>query len=130
MKKLLLIIAILLSSTTFAQLTVKPTLTSDSYIYVKDQVLFVNDYIDLTINPSPGVEASIYLRENAQLIQGGVTSTNYGNGQLSVQQNTPESNAWAYYYWCPPISHPAVAAGNRSFGITKIYEDINPVIGI
>ncbi len=42
MKNLLLFSTILLGSTgLFAQLTVKPNGASDSYVFVKDQVLFV-----------------------------------------------------------------------------------------
>ncbi|SRX73891.1 T9SS type A sorting domain-containing protein [Aequorivita antarctica] len=126
--KNLLLFSILLFTTAgaFAQLTVKPTAAgADSYVYVKDQVVFVTNEINLTRNGiANDQEASIYLRDNGQLIQGGTTSTNSGNGQLSVQQNTPETNAWAYYYWCSPVTHPALAAGNRSFGVQHLYEPL------
>src|SRR5690606_35268841 len=47
--------------------------------------------------------------------------------QLSVQQNTNPTNAWAYYYWCAPIGNPGTLAtanppGNRSFGVNFLYE--------
>lgn len=132
MKNLLLFSTILLTSTgAFAQLTVKPNGAADSYVYVKDQVLFVTSDINLTRNGvANNQEASIYLRDNGQLIQGGTTSTNSGNGQLSVQQNTPETNAWAYYYWCSPITNaPAGAPGNRSFGVAHLYEPL-PGLGV
>ncbi|KJJ37408.1 T9SS type A sorting domain-containing protein [Aequorivita vladivostokensis] len=133
MKNLLLFSTLLLSTTgVFAQLTVKPTSGgADSYIYVNDEVVFVTQEINLTRNISgpANTEASIYLRNNGQLIQGGTTSTNSGDGQLSVQQNTPETNAWAYYYWCSPVTHPAVAAGNRNFGVQHLYEPL-PAFGV
>ncbi|MAB56210.1 MAG: hypothetical protein CL524_01535 [Aequorivita sp.] len=133
MKNLLLFSTLLLSTTgVFAQLTVKPTSGgADSYIYVNDEVVFVTQEINLTRNLSgpANTEASIYLRNNGQLIQGGTTSTNSGDGQLSVQQNTPETNAWAYYYWCSPVTHPAVAAGNRNFGVQHLYEPL-PAFGV
>ncbi len=102
MKNLLLFSTLLLTTAgAFAQLTVKPNGAADSYVYVKDQILYVESDIALTRNnPLGDYEASIYLREDGQLIQGGTTSTNSGNGQLSVQQDTPETNAFAYYYWC------------------------------
>ncbi len=91
MKNLLLFSTLLITTAgAFAQLSVKPNGTTDSYVYVKDQVLYVANEINLTRNtngPST-TEASIYLRDNGQLIQGGTTSSNSGNGQLSVQQNT------------------------------------------
>lgn len=126
MKNLLLFSTILLTSAgAFAQLTVKPNGTADSYVFVKDQVLFVTSDINLTRNAvANDQEASIYLRDNGQLIQGGTTSTNSGTGQLSVQQNTPVTNNWAYYYWCSPITHTAVAPGNRNFGVQHLYEPL------
>lgn len=125
MKNLLLLSTILLTTlSAYAQLTVKPTSGGeDSFIYVNDEILFVTQEINLTRNGTANdQEASIYLRNNGQLIQGGTTSSNSGNGQLSVQQNTPVTNPWAYYYWCSPVTHPAVAAGNRSFGVMHLYE--------
>ena len=125
MKNLLLFSSLLITSVgAFAQLTVKPTSGgADSYIYVNDEVVFVTQEINLTRNGTANdQEASIYLRNNGQLIQGGTTSNNSGDGQLSVQQNTPETNAWAYYYWCSPVTHPAAAPGNRSFGVQHLYE--------
>ena len=131
MKNLLLFSTILLTATgAFAQLTVKPTTAgTDSYVYVNNEVLYVASDINLTRNAALNdQEASIYLRNNGQLIQGGTTSNNSGDGQLSVQQNTPETNAWAYYYWCSPIgntrspSNTATPPGNRSFGVSHLYE--------
>lgn len=125
MKNLLLFSTLLLTTAgVFAQLTVKPTSGgADSYIYVNDEVVFVTQEINLTRNGTANnQEASIYLRNNGQLIQGNPSALNSGDGQLSVQQNTPETNAWAYYYWCSPVTHPALAAGNRSFGVQHLYE--------
>ncbi|QQX76071.1 MULTISPECIES: T9SS type A sorting domain-containing protein [Aequorivita] len=131
MKNLLLFSSLLLTTAgAFAQLSVKPNTNSgtDSYVYVNDEVLYVTDYVNLTRNGTANdTEASIYLRNNGQLIQGGTTSNNSGDGQLSVQQNTPETNAWAYYYWCSPIGNPGNIGspnptGNRSFGVNFLYE--------
>ena len=125
MKNLLLFSTLLLTTAgAFAQLTVKPTSGgADSYLYVNDEVVFVTQEINLTRNGTANdQEASIYLRNNGQLIQAGTISNNSGNGQLSVQQNTPETNAWAYYYWCSPVTHPAAVPGNRSFGVQHLYE--------
>ncbi|KXN98107.1 hypothetical protein LS48_13395 [Aequorivita aquimaris] len=136
MKNLLLFSTLLLSTTgVFAQLTVKPTSGgADSYIYVNDEVVFVTQEINLTRNLSgpANIEASIYLRNNGQLIQGGTTSTNSGDGQLSVQQNSPVTNAFAYYYWCSPVgnSDGNTGSGNIPFGLGGIYEDINSVPGV
>ncbi len=136
MKNLLLFSTLLLTTASvFAQLTVKPTSGgADSYIYVNDEVVFVTQEINLTRNLSgpANIEASIYLRNNGQLIQGGTTSTNSGDGQLSVQQNSPVTNAFAYYYWCSPVgnSDGNTGSGNIPFGLGGIYEDINSVPGV
>ena len=125
---LLFSIFFLAAIASFAQLTVKPNGTADSYVYVKNQILYVEGPVNLTKNLSPTVEASIYLRDNGQLIQGGTTSTNSGNGQLSAQQNSPVTNAFAYYYWCSPIGNAiktdgtATPAGNNNFGVSLLYE--------
>lgn len=137
MKNLLLFSTILLTSAgAFAQLTVQPTAAgADSYVYVSDQILYVKEAINLSRNTSLSTttEASIYLRKDAQLIQGNPLAKNSGNGQLSVQQNTMPTNAFAYYYWCSPIGNPVdvagtttYAPGNTNFGLGTIYEDTNP----
>ncbi len=131
MKNLLLFSTILLTSASaFAQLSVKPNGAADSYVYVNDQVLFVTNEINLTRNgTSNNQEASIYLRNNGQLIQAGTTSSNSGSGQLSVQQNTPETNAWSYYYWASPVGYPGTLAspqppGNPWAGVINLYEPL------
>lgn len=133
MKNLLLFSGFLLfSGSICAQLTVKPVTSAsgDSYIYVKDQIVFVKKEINLTKNPNQDVEASIYLRNGGQLIQDDPTALNSGNGFLSVQQNTKPTNAYAYYYWCSPVGEAAGAAGKTPFGLGNIYEDKNTVTGI
>ncbi len=132
MKNLLLFSTLLLTTASvFAQLTVKPTSGgADSYIYVNDEVVFVTQEINLTRNGTANdQEASIYLRNNGQLIQSGTTSNNSGSGQLSVQQNTPETNAWAYYYWASPVGYSGTVAspqppGNPWAGVINLYEPL------
>src|SRR5690606_12485660 len=141
MKNLLLNSTIFLTgAAAFAQLTVKPNGTTDSYVYVKNQILYVEQGIDLTPNPSATIEASIYLRDNGQLIQGGKSlspeiSTNTGTGFLSVQQNSNPTNAFAYYYWASPVGNPAEGVptrvgNNKNFGLASIYEDTNVETGV
>lgn len=112
----------------FAQLSVRPNGTSNTYVYVKDEILFVKNAVNLSVNNSADtVQASIYLRGNGQLIQAGTTSSNSGNGFLSVQRKTSPTNAYAYYDWSSPVGNPAnnVATSrgtNKNFGINSIYE--------
>ena len=140
MKKLIVFpILVLTSMGAFAQLTVKPTSDNkDSYIYVKDEVLYVKGPITLTKNvetvPVGFAEtASINLRDGAQLIQGeGDFSSNTGTGYLSVQQTVPETNARAYSYWASPVGNPTAVESfpgstNTNFGVGSIYQNTNPL---
>ena len=124
MKNLLLFcITLFSSSVILAQLYVKPNSGNDTYIYVKDEVLFVEDNVTLTANPTSGEESSIYLRHGSQLIQGTGTTGNSGNGTISVFQNTPDSDAYDYTYWCAPVGNPA-GTGNRWFGMARMNDSI------
>jgi hypothetical protein len=87
-----------------AQLHISPSITGDSYIYLSDRFLYVEDDISLKKNNSPDTEASIYLRKESQLLQGEKsTNENSGNGWLSVFQEGT-SNAFDYNYWALPIT--------------------------
>ena len=87
-----------------AQLHISPSITGDSYIYLSDRFLYVEDDISLKKNNSPDTEASIYLRKESQLLQGEKsTNKNSGNGWLSVFQEGT-SNAFDYNYWALPIT--------------------------
>jgi hypothetical protein len=130
MKNLLLLIILLLSTAPmFSQLFVRPNPSSseDSFVYVKDQILFVEQGINLEINTNDptNTEASIYLRDFGQLLQGESATPNSGTGLLSIQQNTPADDAWDYTFWASPVGNPALgggSAGNKNFGISHLYE--------
>jgi len=136
MKNILLGAALLLAANgAFGQLTVKPTSNGDpSYIYVKDQVVYVEKAINLTVNNDADFDASIYLRDGGQLIQGDhpTSSTNSGNGYLSVQQKTKPTNAYAYYHWASPVGDSEThggSSGNINFGINSVYEALGTPSG-
>jgi len=126
MKNLLLSLALLLvGSSISAQLYVAPNTTSstDSYIYVDDEVLYVEQDINLVENAYDGTtEASIYLRNDAQLMQGGTTSTNTGTGFISIFQES-SADAYDYTYWCSPISN-TVGTGNKWFSKGMFYDEV------
>ncbi|AXG72103.1 hypothetical protein KORDIASMS9_04366 [Kordia sp. SMS9] len=89
----------------FAQLSVR----NDTFIFVNDQVVFVNDNVNLN-----ETDSKIYLRNDAQLIQGTGTTGNSGIGQLSMYQNGTTHN-YAYNYWCSPIGNNSALQGNENF---------------
>ena len=114
--------------TASAQLFVRPnpTTSTDSYIYVNDQVLYVDDEVNLEINTNnAATEASIYLRGDGQLIQGNTgAGANEGDGLLSVYQQG-FADRYEYNYWASPVGNASASVGNENFGITKFYDVVN-----
>lgn len=110
----LLLLLLFSGSAAFAQLTVR----NNAYIYVTDEVVYVED--DVNIKEST---AAVYLRDEAQLIQGAGTTGNAGIGQLSVFQSGTVHN-WAYNYWASPVGHVDVDAnGNSAFRANSVLYD-------
>ena len=105
MKNSLVACLMLCFSLSFAQTDL--FVSDGSYVYVDGTAfasgptvapLYVTDDINLQTN------GHIYLRKEAQLLQGSPTtpSGNSGVGKLSVYQ-TGTANAFAYNYWCSPV---------------------------
>lgn len=136
MKKILFSALFITSIGAFAQLSVRPVPSGpDSFIYVKGEIVYVEDAVTLSQNNTAGQEASIYLRDGGQLIQGGTTSTNDGNGFLSVQRPVEGTNAFAYNDWASPVGNSADIVGtsvgnNKHFGISSVYEPLDGEHGI
>jgi hypothetical protein len=123
-----------MSYTAMAQLYVTPntTTSTDSYVYVSDEVLFVEQDINLVANSNdPDTEASIYLRDEAQLLQGTTgQSTNTGTGIISVYQDS-NSDSYDYNFWASPVGNPtagisAPGSTNTNFGILSFYDPVDP----
>ena len=104
MKQIYVIAFFLLPFPGFSQLYIKPYGNQDSYVYVEGQSLFVEKEIDLTLNPSEPANAGIYLRNEAQLLQGNSNSANTGKGLISVFQEG-NATAYTYNYWCSPVQN-------------------------
>jgi hypothetical protein len=100
----------------FAQLSVR----NNTYIFVNDQIVFVED--DVNLNEA---NSRIYLRNEAQLIQGAGATGNSGVGELSVYQNG-NVGEYEYNYWCSPIGSKPSSSVNNPFGISFL----NDVIGL
>ncbi|MGK0376498.1 hypothetical protein [Patiriisocius sp. Uisw_017] len=133
MKNLLFLAAIFIASTSIvsAQLFVRPNPTTleDSYIYAKDVQIYVDGEINLeenaTANPvTDTLQASIYLRDDAQLFQGDpvVPAPNAGTGSISVLRST-NSDAYDYNYWASPVSQ-STGTGNQNFGIARLHDPL------
>ncbi|MDA9128038.1 T9SS type A sorting domain-containing protein [Flavobacteriaceae bacterium] len=108
MKKFLSLLGLFAATSAFAQLTVKQDGTSESFIYVTDQVLYVADDISVTKYTEATNEtakAGIYLRDDAQLIQGeqNESNSNSGTGFISVYQDS-NSDSYDYNFWSSPVA--------------------------
>ncbi len=115
MKLSLFACAILCFSFSFAQLSVR----NNAYVFVSDEVLFVNDDVNLEEST-----AKIYLRDESQLIQGTGTTGNSGLGELSVYQ-TGTANQWSYNYWCSPVGNTSLANGNEDARVALLNDVID-----
>ena len=104
MKQIYIIAFFLFAFQGFSQVFIKPYGNQDSYLYVEGQLLFVEKGIDLTLNPSETTKAGIYLRDEAQLVQGKSNSVNTGNGLISVFQEG-NATAYTYNYWSSPVQN-------------------------
>ena len=96
----------------FSQLSVR----NSAYIFVIDEIVFVKD--DINLNEA---NSKIYLRDEAQIIQGTGTTGNSGVGELSVYQ---ESNVGEheYNFWCSPIGSKTNNDINNPFGISFLND--------
>jgi hypothetical protein len=121
MNKFLSLLGLFVASSAFAQLTVKQDGSTETYIYVTDQVLYVADDISVTkaAGATADTKAGIYLRDDAQLIQGASQSTaNDGTGFISVYQDS-NSDSYDYNYWASPVSN----AGSNLFTLAgSVYD--------
>jgi len=129
MKNLLLLLAMLITtSTVFSQLYVTPNGATDSYVYVKDEILFVEQDVNLVENTNnTATKASIYLREGSQLIQGSTVdptgSDNKGTGYVSIYQTVSETSNYHYNFWHSPVGNQTLgSSGNQNAGVSRLYE--------
>ncbi len=127
MKNITTFLLLILTANSFAQLTIKPTTvgsgvnTDNTYIYVDGTVIYVEENTNFTKNNDTEI-ASLYLRNEAQLIQGTtISSNNQGNGNISVFQEGT-SNAYGYNYWGSPVGVLTKddSPGNTLFGIASL----------
>jgi len=121
MKKITLTLAALLGVTSFLSaqdLYVSP----NSYVFVQDEVVFVNDDVRLE-----ATDSNIYLRDGAQLVQNTDTK-NSDIGELSVYQEQT-TGVYEYSYWCSPVGVADAAMNtNVNFDITNLHKPTNPAL--
>ncbi|MEZ4857629.1 MAG: T9SS type A sorting domain-containing protein [Flavobacteriaceae bacterium] len=123
---LLLLVSVLIANTTYSQLYVTPnaTTSTDSYVFVKDQLLFVEQDINLVENiNNPLTRASIYLRDESQLLQGNTGSANSGTGYISIFQES-NSDSYDYNYWCSPVGR-MFSTNNQNFGVRRLNDSLS-----
>jgi hypothetical protein len=95
---------------------------ADSYVFVQDEVIFVNNDIRLDSNDS-----NIYLREGAQLLQNSDTK-NSDSGELSVYQQQT-TGIYQYNFWCSPVgvSIEGTTRSNVNFDISNLHKPVAPL---
>jgi len=131
MRKIQTIILLVISSITFAQADLY--VSTGSYVYVDGAAftsgpsvapIFVTDDVNLN------TDGYIYLRNNAQLIQGNDVG-NKGTGQLSIYQ-TGNSNTYMYNYWASPVGLNSGTAGNTNLRPNNnfYYENTAPITSL
>lgn len=111
-----LLVLCLLFNVTFVvgQLTV----TGNSFIYIKNEVLTVNSNINLVASSS-----RIFLRNESQLLQKGTNSNNQGLGQISIYQNN-NVHEFAYNFWCSPVGNSSSSFTNNPFKVNQIHDPL------
>ncbi|PWH82651.1 hypothetical protein DIS18_10460 [Algibacter marinivivus] len=112
MQKIILFLFLLATSLSFSQLSVR----NSAYIFVNNEVVFVED--DINLNEAT---STIYLRNEAQIIQGTGTTGNSGIGELSVYQEA-NGGEHEYNYWCSPIGSKTSNSINNPFGISFLND--------
>lgn len=130
MKKVILLILVISGYNCYAQLFVG----SNSYMYVGNQFVYVKQDVNLQEDVvAPIDNGRILLRREGQFLQGTTgSSTNSGNGSLSVYQEGT-SNNYAYNYWGSPVGNPVAGPTYGNFGIGLLHQptsvrDSNPAI--
>jgi hypothetical protein len=89
---------------------------TNSYVFVKDQYVFVNQDVDLQSG------GNVYLRREGQLLQATTgNSANKGVGHLSVFQEGTANN-FGYNYWCSPVGLTTPLTGNGQFTLNPIIK--------
>lgn len=103
----------------FSQLYLKPYGNQESYVYIEGGMMYIEKNIDLKKNPAGPYEASLYLRNEGQLLQGKEDENNTGNGLLSVFQEG-KASAYTYNYWGSPVK---ISSTSLQFG-NILYEPL------
>lgn len=126
---LVFILALSVSLGASAQLFVKPSGPASaqvpSYVYVNDTFIYVEQDVELEINPDITEESSIILRNEAQLLQGNgdgsITSQqNKGTGDLSLYQEGTV-NRFDYNFWGSPVGLAFQSAGTAALDGNGVF---------
>ena len=112
MRQIYILVLFIVPFVAHSQLTIKPSKDVNTYLYAEGSLLFIEKEMNLIANLDE--QPSIYLRNEAQVIQGASNIENKGNGTLSVFQEGNASN-FTYNYWSMPVS---ANTPNSSFGNT------------
>lgn len=117
MRQIYILVLFIIPFLAYSQLTIKPHLNLDTYVYSEGSLVYVEKEVNLITNLGLNPIANLYLRNEAQLIQGATNSINTGDGLISVFQEGVASN-YTYNYWSLPVN---LTSQNSSFD--KLIQD-------
>ncbi|WP_026838825.1 T9SS type A sorting domain-containing protein [Gillisia sp. JM1] len=112
MRQIYILVLFIVPFYAHCQLNIKPNQDLDTYLYSEGALVYVEQGIHLIPNLGEKPKPSIYLRKEAQLIQGKSNSKNSGDGIISLFQEGNASD-FTYNYWSMPVSN---TSSNNSFG--------------
>ncbi|HEX9600340.1 MAG TPA: secretion protein, partial [Mariniflexile sp.] len=115
MQNKFIILFLLSCALSYGQLSIR----NDAYVFITDEIVFVED--DINLNET---DSKIYLRDEAQIIQGSGSTGNSGVGELSVYQEA-NVGAYEYNYWCSPIGSKTNNSINNPFGISLLNDVVD-----
>ncbi|WP_029331595.1 hypothetical protein [Gillisia marina] len=117
MRQIYILVLFIVPFVAHCQLSIQPYQNSDTYLYSEGALVFVEQELNLIRNTGENPKPNLYLRNEAQLIQGKSNSKNTGDGTISLYQEGDASN-FTYNYWSMPVSS---TGSNNSFG--KLFFD-------
>ncbi|RKS42699.1 putative secreted protein (Por secretion system target) [Gillisia mitskevichiae] len=112
MRQIYILVLFIIPFIAHCQLSIKPNQELNTYLYSEGALVYVEQGIHLTPNSGNNPKPSIFLRKEAQLIQGTSNFQNTGDGVLSLYQEGNASN-YTYNYWSMPVSN---TFSNNTFG--------------
>lgn len=103
MRQIYILALFIIPCVAHCQLSIQPFGETETYLYSEGALVFVEQEINLISNPGSNPSPNLFLRNEAQLIQGASNAKNIGNGVISVYQEG-NASSFTYNYWSLPVT--------------------------